>query len=140
MTLDTLLDRVRSLCVSAPFGYIEAQRFDSFELQPVGAFDGAFRVDVQSQQPRGFMDYREETTDLLTVTVAKATNADYDATRRTLVQAGRSLTAAVTRDGVQISGLYTVLDQGRGWTVTTSPTAGFLELRVTLPVNYEASL
>jgi hypothetical protein len=39
-----------------------------------------------------------------------------------------------------VSGLYDVPDQGRAFTVTASPTAGFLELRVTVPVNYEASL
>lgn len=139
-TLDVIVDRVRSLCHTAPFLYTEARKFDSFDLQPVGAFDGVFRVESQSQQTRGFLNYIEESTDLLTVTVSKATNNDYDATRRLLLKAARSLTAAIVRDGAVTSGLYHVPDAGRAWNVTPTPTGVFCELRVTLPVNYEAQL
>jgi hypothetical protein len=139
-TLDVIVDRVRSLCQATPFNYVESRKFDSFDLQPVGAFDGVFRVESQSQQPRGFMNYAEECTDLLTVTVSKATNNDYDGTRRALLKASRSITAAVVRDGAQTSGLYNVPDQGRTWNVIPTPTGAYCELRLTLPVNYEASL
>lgn len=139
-TLDAIVDRVRSLCVGAPFNWTEAVQLDSFGLTPTGAIDGAFRVEGQSQQPRGWMAFQEECTDLLAVTVARPINDDYQATRRLLLKAGRSLTAAVTRDGAVTSGLYGVVDQGRAWTWEPNPSAGYLALRITLPVNYEAQL
>jgi hypothetical protein len=138
--LDAIIDRVRSICVSAPFSFVETTALDSFNLAPTGVFDGTFRVEGQSQQPRGWMNFMEECTDLLTVTVAKAINNDYQGTRRTLHRSARSLTSAIVRDGVVTSGLYNVIDASRQIQVTAQPSASFLTLRLTVPVNYEAQL
>jgi hypothetical protein len=86
------------------------------------------------------MNFMEECTDLLTVTVAKAINNDYQGTRRTLHRSARSLTSAIVRDGVVTSGLYNVIDASRQIQVTAQPSASFLTLRLTVPVNYEAQL
>jgi hypothetical protein len=139
-TLDVIIDRVRSICVELPFEYVETLRFDSFELLPAGAIDGAFRVEGATQQVRGNFNYMEERTDLLTVTVARPINADFDSVRRELTRAAQSLTSAIVRDGVETTGLFTVADRGRAGKVIADPTNTFVELRLTLPVNYEAQL
>lgn len=138
-TLDVILDRVRSICVELPFEYFETERFDSFETLPAGAIDGAFRVEGAGQQVHGHFAYMEERTDLLIVTVARPINADFDEVRRELTKAAQSLTSAIVRDGVD-TGLFNVVDRGRGCKVIADPTNTFVEMRLTLPANYEAQL
>lgn len=139
-TLDVIVDRVRSLCVG--FDYQEAARLDRFDWDSAQVFGDVslFRVETVSQPPRGGSAFSEERTDLLTVTVGRAINGDYDATRRALLRAAHSLTAAVVRDGAEDSGSYVVADQGATSRITADPTAAYLSLAVTLPVNYEAQL
>jgi hypothetical protein len=141
-TLDVIVDRVRSLCQRAPFGYQESARLDRFDWDAAQVFGDVslFRVETVSQPARGGTSFTEERTDLVTVTVGRATSADYDATRRALLRAGHSLTAAVVRDGAVTSGSYTVPDQNYRAQVTADATRAYLELRVTLPVNYESQL
>ncbi len=139
-TLDVIIDRVRSLCVEAPFEYIESVRFDSFDLQPAGAFDGAFRVEGVSHQERGWYNYMTERTDLLTVTVQKAINDDHDDVRRYLTRTAHSLTSAIVQDGAVASGLYAVADRGQVRKINIEDTDQYAVLRVTLPINYEAQL
>jgi hypothetical protein len=139
-TLDVIIDRVRSICVEVPFEYFEVDRFDSFDTLPTGAFDGAFRVEGMSQLVRGGFNYIEERTDLLTVTVAKAINADAGEIQRELIRASHSLTAAIVRDGAEDSGLYRVSDRGAAKKIAADPKHTYVELRLTLPVNYEAQL
>ena len=141
-TLDVIVDRVRSLCVSSPFDYQESSRLDRFDWDPGQVFGDVslFRIETVSQPARGGTSFSEERTDLLTVTVGRAINADYDATRRALTRAAHSLTAAIVRDGAVTSGLYAVPDQGYTARITPDPTQAYLTLRVTLPVNYDAQL
>ena len=141
-TLDVIVDRVRSLCVKAPFTYVESARLDRFSLDPAHVFGdvSVFMVDTVSQPARGGSSFSEERTDLLTVTVGRAINADYDATRRALLRTSHSITAAIVRDGAVTSGAYTVPDPGFRSSIDVDPTAAYLMLRLTLPVNYEAQL
>lgn len=141
-TLDAIVDRVRSLCVRAPFEFVESARLDRFDWDPAQVFGDVslFRVETVSQPARGGTSFSEERTDLVTVTVGRAINADYDATRRALLRAAHSLTAAVVRDGAEDSGSYVILDTGYASRVTADPTSSYLALAVTLPVNYEAQL
>ena len=138
-TIDVLVDRVRSLCVEAPFEYIQAERFDTFELQPAGAFDGTFRLEAASYQERGWFNYLTERTDLVTLTVQKAINNDFDQVQRYLEQAAHSLTSAVVRDGAS-SGLYAVADKGQSRKLSVDQTDQYVVLKLTLPLNYEAQL
>lgn len=141
-TLDVLVDRVRSICGTYPFEYQESARLDRFEWDPAQSFGDVslFRVETVSQPPRGGSAFSEERIDLMTVTVGRAINADYARARRELLRASHSLTAAIARDGAEISGLYTVPDAGFRSTVDIDPTAAYLSLRLTLPVCYEAQL
>lgn len=142
MTLDGIVDRVRSLCMAAPFDYVESARLDRFEWDPSQVFGdvSVFRVETVSQPPVGGTSYTEERTDLLTVTVGRAVNADYDECRRVLTRSAHSLTSAIVRDGAQTSGEYTVPDQGATARIEPDPTQAYLALRLTLPVNYMAQL
>lgn len=141
-TLDVIVDRVRSLCVSAPFDFQESARLDRFDWDaaPVIGDASVFRIETSSQPPRGGSGFSEERTDLLAVTVGRAINADYDGTRRALLRTSHSLTAAVVRDGAVTSGSYAVPDSGASTRIEADPAALYLTLRLTLPVNYEAQL
>jgi hypothetical protein len=141
-TLDVIVDRVRSLCVSRPFDYQESARLDRFDWDPSQVFGDVslFRVETVSQPARGGSGFTEERTDLLTVTVGRAINGDYDVCRRGLTRAAHSLTSAIVRDGAEDSGSYTVPDAGTTWRIEPDPTQAYLSLRLTLPVNYEVQL
>lgn len=139
-TLDTIVDRVRSLCVRVPFEFTESARLDRFDWDAAQGFGDVslFRVETVSQPGRGGSSFSSEQTDLVTVTVGRAMNGDYDATRRGLLRTAHSLTAAIVRDGAEDSGSYTVPDTGSGSRIEPDPTAAYLSLRLTLPVNWEA--
>ena len=141
-TLDVITDRVRSLCVAYPFECQESARLDRFDWDAAQVFGDVslYRVETVSQPARGGTAFSEERTDLVTVTVGRAINGDYDAARRALQRMSHSLTAAVARDGAQDSGLYTVPDLGFSSRIEADPTAAYLTLRLTLPVNYDSAL
>ena len=141
-TLDVIVDRVRSLCLGQPFEFQESARLDRFDWDAAQVFGDVplFRVETVSQPARGGTSFTEERTDLLTVTVGRAINADYDEARRVLTRTAHSLTAAVVRDGAVTSGSYTVPDTGYASRIEADPTKAFLVLRVTLPVNYEVQM
>lgn len=141
-TLDAIVDRVRSICVGAPFGWDESARLDRFDFDPAQRMGSGsvFRIETVSQPPRGGTSYAEERTDLVTVTVGRAINGRYDECQRSLLRSAHSLTSAIVRDGHEDSGIYTVADQGQVGRLTADPTAAYLMLPITLPVNYEAQL
>lgn len=141
-TLDVIVDRVRSICLGAPFRFQESARLDRFDWDTAQGFGDVspFRVEAVSQPPRGGSGYSEERTDLVTVTIGRVINADYDTARRALTRTSHSLTAAIVRDGAQVSGIYAVPDAGASSRVEADPTRAYLTLRLTLPVNYEAQL
>ena len=141
ITIDTIVDRVRSLCVGQPFGFTEAVSTEDFALQPSGRGDQVFRVKARGGPTRAQMAYVEERTDLIEIEAIRAINADYDATRRLLLKDITSLTAAIIRDGhVSSGGEYSVPDGGRTSEVMGRPGASFLTLRLTVPVNYETNV
>lgn len=141
ITIDEVVDRVRSLCCSHPFGFVEAVSTVDFTKQATGRGDQVFRVMTRGGAALGQMAYVEERTDSLDLEVIRAINADYDGTRRRLLLDATSLTAAIIRDGhVTSGGEFTVPDGGRSREVIGQPGASFLTLRLTLPVNYETQV
>jgi hypothetical protein len=139
-TLDVVTDRVRSLLVTAPFAYIEAQTPFSFDQQPVGAIDACFRiVDAGSNKVTVGFAYSETRVDRLDIWVARKFAGDPTAAKRTLTRDMHSITAAIARDGEQISGDY-CLDDGRAHVIRADPGAEYAVLQLTVPVNYEAQL
>ena len=139
-TIDVIVDRVRSLCCSAPFAFTEAVSSEDFIRQATGRGDQVFRVKARGGQARGQMTFAEERTDTLDLEVIRAISANYDSTRRLLLKDASSLTAAIIRDGHVTSGEYTVPDGGRTSDVIGQPGASFLTMRLTIPVNYEATV
>ena len=142
MTADEIVDRVRSICVATPFGLIEAQKWDSFDLQPTTNIDGVFRIPPPSSQVvSGGFDFTEDRTDSMQVWVARKHQGDYDAVRRTLLRDMHSLTAAVVRDAAYVSGEYHIPDSGRGHAIQPDRQGlEYVTLRLTLPINYEVQL
>ncbi len=142
MTADEIVDRVRSLCVSDPFRFTEAQTWVDFSMQPTTNIEGVFRVPPPSSQSvSGGFDFTEDRTDSMQIWVARKHQGDYAAVRRTLLRDMHSLTAAVVRDAAQESGEYHIPDGGRGHVIQPDK-AGleYVTLRLTLPINYEVQL
>lgn len=138
LTMDVIVDRVRSLCAGAPFSFVEAVSWANFDLQPETNIDAVFRIPPPSSQfVQGGFGYLEDRRDQMQIWVARKTNGNYDTVRRTLLKDVHSLTAAVTRDGLQTLGDYDVPDGGRGHAVTEDKGQTFAVLRLTLPIQYE---
>jgi hypothetical protein len=140
LTGDVIVDRIRSLCIAAPFGLVESPGWDSFDRMPTTTIDGAFRVVSASQGVRGKTGYVEERNDSVQVWVARKHNGDFDDVRRTMLGSVHSLTAAIVRDGAITSGEYVVLDEGRGHAIVSDPSKEYVQLRLTVSVNYESQL
>ena len=140
VTLDGVVDRVRSLCAGAPFAFVEAVGSEDFARQPVGRADGVFRVKARGGVAVGGTSYTEERTDYLDLEVIRSVGGDYPACRRALLRDATSLTAAVVRDGHVTSGAYAVPDEGRASSIVGDRGASFLTLRLTLPANYETTV
>ena len=138
MTIDDILSRVTSVCTAAPFRFTPAQQAQTFDLEPNDVIDGCVRVTGHSQRTRGGFNYTEERTDSVVIWVARAPGNDPPALTRQFGTDVSSLRAAIVRDGSL--GGYFVEDGGAGWSVEYPPHAAYAVLRLTLPVNYEASL
>ena len=142
MTSDTIVDRVRSVCASAPFHFTEAIAWDTFDLQPTTNVEACFRIPPPtSQNVRGGIGFYEDRTDSMQVWVARKIGGDYQAVRRTLLRDLHSLTAAIVRDGAVDGGDYHIPDGGRGHAIApVTANAEYVALRLTLPINYDAQL
>jgi hypothetical protein len=138
-TLDVITDRIRSLLVSS-LGYVESQTPFSFDQQPTGNIDGATRIVDRNQRVIGGMRFSEERVDQLEIWVARKLNGEPTTAKRTLTRDMHSITAAVVRDGHQVSGEYCVPDEGRAHETRAEPGAEYALLRLVLPVNYETEL
>lgn len=141
-TADAIVDRIRSICVAAPFSFAEAQSWASFDLQPTTNVDAAFRITPPtSQRTVGLFSYAEDRTDSLQIWVARKHNQNFDTVRRTLLRDVHSLTAAIVRDAYTVSGDYAVPDEGRGHQIGLFDAgAEYATARLTLPINYDAQL
>ena len=143
MRIDTIVDRVRSICIGAPFGLTEAERWDTFEAQPDTNIDRVFRIPPPaSQSVIGEFGFVEDRVDTMQVWIARKHQQDFPAVRRALLQDMHSLTSAVVRDGAQTSGEYAVLDEGRGHSIGEENLSAqdYVTLRVSWPINYEIQL
>ncbi len=132
-----LIERVRG--VITDLGYREAIGFD-FSRLPSGQEDGAFTVRLTSDLPRGGMGFREEAQSTVLVTVARSLKDDYQAARATSYEDARAVLSALVHDGADTSGEYCVEDTGRSVEIVTPPGASYLEARLRLAVNFEATL
>jgi hypothetical protein len=141
-TADQIVDRVRSICVAAPFNLVEAAAWPSFDLDPTQSLEaGVFRIPPPSSQGvLGMTDFAEDRTDTLQIWVARKHNQDYDGVRRSLLREAHSLTAAIVRDAAQVSGEYGILDTGRGRVIANDPGKEYVALKLSLPINYESQL
>ena len=141
LTADVIVDRVRSVCCTVPFEFTEAQSWATWDQQPSTNDDRVFRImPPSSQNVLGGFAFAEDRTDSMQIWVARRTQGDYDAVRRALLKDMHSLTSAIVRDGAIVSGDYDIPDAGRGHTIQEDRGMEFVNLRLTLPINYEAQL
>lgn len=140
MTRAELWGRVTSVCASAPFQFTRAQSPFNFALQPVGQIDGVFRLTSEQEAVIGGFNYSEERTDTLEIWLARLHNGQPQAMYERLLTDITSLTAAIVRDGAQVSGEYAVLDGGAARIEADDATTAYAVGRLALPVNYESVL
>jgi hypothetical protein len=139
-SLDVLRDRVTSICVADPFGFIPATTPFNFDQQPHGTIDKCFRLTSDIGTVIGGTSYSEQRTDPITIWLARKMNADAPTTYRQLVTDASSLRAAVIRDGVTGGGDYDVPDGGSSGQVQHQKNTEYAVLRLTIPLNYETSV
>lgn len=135
--IETIRNRVSSVCVSLSYGVSQVPF--SFDLQPTGSIDRAFRIESQQSSVIGGFNYSEERTDNLTIWVARKYAGDAQGAYQLLLKDVNSLRAAVIRDGAQNGGDYIVPDGG-GYQVQRNAGQEYAVLRLTLPVNFEATV
>jgi hypothetical protein len=139
-TLDAIRMRVSSVLCRQPFVFAESADPDSFACNPQSNIDGVFRIDGRSGRVVGGMNFSSVNIDQLDIWVARQhVGGDTNVTRRTLLNDMHSITAAVTRDGATGGGDYSV-DDSRAFVLQQPKAADYAVLRITLPVNYEATL
>lgn len=138
-TLAVLVDRVRSLLVNS-LGFTESQTPFNFDLQPEGVIDGSFRVLSRMQRVIGGFRYSEERIDQLQIWVTRGMNAEPNEATRILTQQMQSITSALVHDGHQVSGEYSVPDDGRAHELRADAGAAYAVLQLTVPVCYEVEL
>lgn len=137
-TIDVIRDRIASVCACQPFGFTEAVTPLDFDLNPSGQIDRVFRVTSEAGDVIGGFNYSEERTDLVQIWVARKHKLDGPACYRQLITDASSLRAAVIRDGIQNGGDYCVPQDGSGYQVDQPDGREYFELRLTIPVNFEA--
>lgn len=135
--IDTIRQRVSSVCVT--LSLVPSQTPFSFELQPTGGLDRAFRIESEQQDVIGGFNYSEERTDLLRIWVARKYAGDPETAYQTLLKDVNSIRAAVIRDGVQSGGDY-IVPNGGDYTMQRTPGQEYAVLRLALPVNFEATV
>lgn len=140
MTADVILDRIASICATAPYDFKQAVTPFSFDLQPSGQVDKVFRVEYSDGPILGGFNYAEERNDRITIWVARKYNGDNTAAYKALVTDATSLRASVIRDGLQDSGEYFVPDDGNAAQILRQPNAEFAVLRLQVPINYEVTV
>lgn len=138
--LSSIAARVASVCAGTPFQFLWSQDPFSFDQQPTGAIDTAFRIEASDLSVTGGTNYSEVRIGQLRIYVARKQTTAAQSTYLQLCTDAQSLTAAVTHDGITGGGDYDVPDQGRGFSVQHDAGKEYAVLRLTLPVNYEAQL
>jgi hypothetical protein len=136
LTIDTIVDRVSSICAGAPFHFTAAATPFDFNQEPTGVMEGCFRVLSASQSIIGGFNYREERTDQIQIWVARSHHGDPVATLRRLLTDVSSLRSAVIHD----DGDFFVPIGGQGWGVEQQAGQAFAMLRFSIPVNYEVTV
>jgi hypothetical protein len=139
-TIDVIRDRIASLCAGTPFSFVQAVTPFDFDLQPTGQIDGVFRLTSDAGSVIGGFNYNEEREDRLDIWLARKQGVTPQTTYRTLLTDISSLRAAVIRDGATGGGDYTVPDDGSGFSIRHDDGREYAVLRLTLPVNYEATI
>lgn len=140
LTADVIVDRVRSICASVPFEFIETD-WDTFDRQPATNIDAVFRIPPpKSGTTIGGFAYAEDRTDVLQIWVARKHNQNFVDVRQTLIRDVHSLTAAIVRDGTSTLGDYSVPDDDRSHEFGIDDGSEYVTLALTLPINYDAQL
>lgn len=129
----TILNRVRSLCVAAPFNLVEAPEPFDFDRVPTTKIADCFRVTTDTTQVVAGLSYSEERFDTLTVWVARRATPDVRETYQGMHTLINSLTAALVRAGT--AGDFTVTDD-RGTEIQNPQGSGVVVGQLTQGVSY----
>ncbi|MGE0451788.1 MAG: hypothetical protein AB7Q29_19600 [Vicinamibacterales bacterium] len=136
---DEIRGRIASVCAGPPFYFDQALEPFGFDRQPTTGIDQVFRLETEQSGVVGGLAFTEERTDLMRIWVARKQGGGAESTYRRLQADARSLRAAVVRDGLEAGGDYGVPDGGAVM-IVHDPGTEYAVLRLSIPVNYEATL
>jgi hypothetical protein len=137
-TEDVIVDRVRTVLMGT-LGFQEAVGRD-FSRTPIGATDKRFIVTFAGQPPIGGFAFNEEARGRIVVDIARPTNNNSPEVTRKLYQDARAVVRAIVRDAAEDSGEYAIEDTDRSLELIAPDGSSYQVVRVTLPVNFEATL
>lgn len=139
-TRDWVLARVASVVAGLPERLTQTTSPFTFKLQPDGAIDGAFRVEVEHDRTEGRFGMTEEQTDRVTVWVARRLAENQADVYATILRDLIAIRGAVIRDGHVGGGDYLVEATGGLASVQYTDGHEFLVGQVVLPINYDVVL
>lgn len=137
-TILAIRDRVSSICASDPFNFVQAQTPFDFNSQPTGAIDACFRMTSESDNVIGGFNFTEERTDTIEIWLARKQTAVPNESYRQFLTDVSSMRCAVIQDGTE--GDYFVPADSVGFSVKHDADKEYAVLRLSVGVNYEASL
>lgn len=131
----TILNRVRSICGSAPFLAQESVEPFDFDRVPTTVIDNVFRAVSETTGTNPGLAFSEERFDALQVYLGRLVIAgETQNTVNSLHTSINSLKAAIVRDGCGV-GDYAVLDAATQ-EIAPIANANFYVGRLTVPVSY----
>ena len=134
-----LWNRLSSLCAGDPFYLTQAQAPFDFTAQPTGQIDQVFRITAAQESVIGGTNFSEDRVDLFEVWIARKQMNEPQAAYGLLLADVSSLTAAVARDGAQVSGEYNLVDGGSA-VIEHEVGKEYAVARFSLLLTYEATL
>lgn len=137
-TFPLVLDRMSTLCASAPFSLARAREPFSFDLQPDGRLDDVFRVEGELDETAGYLGGDREELWTVRVWVAQKVKHDASAAYREACVLVDSLTAAVA--AAETAGDFHVGEEQAAEIQLPADDLEYLVAQVTLPLSLERTL
>jgi hypothetical protein len=137
-TEDAVVDRVRAVLAST-LGFAEVVGRDLSRLT-IGATDKRFLVTYVGMPPKGAFAFNEEARGRIVIDLIRPTNNNSPEATRKLYQDARTVLRAIVRDGAEVSGEYAVDDLDRAVDLVPVDGAAYQVARLSVGVNFEATL
>ncbi len=137
-TINAIVTRISDRLIG--LSLLPSQTPFSFDMQTAGVVDGSFRILTRAQRVIGGFRYTEERIDQVVIWVAKTFEDDPTYATSELMALIHTITSAIVRDGHEVSGEYSVPDEGRSHDLRADAGSAYAVLQLTIPVCYETAV